>query len=63
MQGQSSNSNFAQAGVSQNNASMAQSPIMNMLTTAGSLAGSLSGAGLLGSTVAKNAGIAAGGNT
>jgi hypothetical protein len=58
---QASNSQFAQAGIHQNNASMAQSPVMNALTTAGSLAGSLGGAGLLGSGIAKNAGIAAGG--
>lgn len=58
---QASNTQFAAAGIHQQNAAMAQSPVMNALTTAGSLAGSLGGAGLLGKTAATNAGIAAGG--
>ena len=59
---QASNSQFASAGIDQQNAAMAQSPLLNALTTAGSLAGSLSGAGLLGTTIAERAGIAAGTN-
>ena len=50
-QGQASNSLFGAAGVNQNNASMAQSPFLNALTTAGSFAGAIAPGGFLGNPV------------
>jgi len=51
MTGQASNTNFAQAGVSQNNASMAQSPWLEALSAAGGLASAIAPGGFLGNPV------------
>jgi len=58
----SSNSLLSSAGIDQQNAAMAKSPVMEAMQMAGGLASSMSGAGLLGKTISTNAGLAAGTN-